>query len=78
MTDAALQRHPDHPWLLSQRSVILFNLGYVQASVAPAINAYRNNPSFLFTRDVAVRRLGCHSSLGANRRRAAHVSGNRC
>ena len=57
MTDAALQRHPDHPWLLSQRSVILFNLGYVQASVAPAINACRNNPSFLYTRDVAVRRL---------------------
>ncbi len=57
MTDQALQKHPDHPWLLSRRSVILFNLGYVQDSVAPAINAYRNNPSFLYTRDVAVRRL---------------------
>lgn len=57
MTEQALQKHPDHPWLLSQHSVILFNLGYVQASVAPAINAYRNNPSFLYTRDLAVRRL---------------------
>lgn len=57
MTEVALQRHRDHPWLLSQHSVILFNLGYVQASVAPAVTAYRNNPGFLYMRDVAVRRL---------------------
>ncbi len=55
--DNALKSHPDHPWLLSDRSMILFNLGYVKASVAPALNAYRNDPSSLFARDIAVRRL---------------------
>lgn len=63
LTEAALQRHPDHPWLLTQRSVILFNLGYVEASVAPAIGAYLNNPSFLFARDVAVRRLAAAGQI---------------
>lgn len=57
MTDIALQKHPDNPWLLSRRSVILFNLGYVQASVTAAISAHRNNPSSFSTRDLAVRRL---------------------
>lgn len=64
MTDAALQRHPDHPWLLGQRSFILFNLGYVQASVAPAMNAHRNCPSFVYVRDVAVQRLMAAGRFG--------------
>lgn len=54
---AALRRHPDNPWLLSLQSMILFNMGYVQASVAPAIASARNDPSSLNGRDIAVRRL---------------------
>ncbi|MFM9978135.1 MAG: hypothetical protein ACKVOP_08850 [Sphingomonadaceae bacterium] len=57
IVDNALKTHPDHPWLLNWRSVILFNLGYVQASVAPAMASYRGEPSSLKSRDVAVRRL---------------------
>ena len=55
--DAALRRHRDHPWLLNSQSVILFNLGYVSASVDPALNAIRNDPGSFGARDVAVRRL---------------------
>ena len=57
MTEIALKKHPNHQWLLSQHSVLLFNLGYVQASVAPAISAYRSDLSALSIRDTAVRRL---------------------
>ena len=57
MTEMALKKHPNHQWLLSQHSIVLFNLGYVQASVAPAISAYRTDPSSLSIRDTAVRRL---------------------
>ena len=55
--DEALRRHPDQTWLLSNRSVILFNLGYVKASVADVMNAVRNDPSSFDGRDIAVRRL---------------------
>jgi tetratricopeptide (TPR) repeat protein len=55
--DAALRKHPDNPWLQNSRSVILFNLGYVEASVAPALASVRNDPSSFGGRDIAVRRL---------------------
>jgi tetratricopeptide (TPR) repeat protein len=55
--DAALRRHPDHPWLQNNRSVILFNLGYVKDSVEPALSSIRNDPSSFGARDIAVRRL---------------------
>lgn len=52
-----LRRHPDHPWLLTLQSMALFNLGYVQASVPPAIASVRTDPSSQTSRDTAVRRL---------------------
>ncbi len=55
--DQALRMHPDNPWLLTSRSIILFNLGYVRASVADSISALRNDPGSFGGRDVAVRRL---------------------
>ena len=55
--DGALRVYPDDPWLLTGRSVIRFNLGYVQASVADSLRAIRNDPGSLVGRDLAVRRL---------------------
>jgi tetratricopeptide (TPR) repeat protein len=55
--DEALREHPSDPWLLSQRGLMLFNLGYVQDSVTSAMSAYRNDPSSFGGRDIAVRRL---------------------
>ena len=57
IVDGALRAHPDEPWLLQSRSVILFNLGYVQGSVGDALSAVRNDPSSFGARDIAVRRL---------------------
>lgn len=59
----ALQHHPDHPWLSSLQSMILFNLGYVQASVQPAVASVRVDPSSLTSRDIAVRRLAAAGHL---------------
>lgn len=61
--EKGLQSHPDHAFLLSQYSLIQFNLGYVQASVAPALSAFRNDSSSLRARDVAVRRLAAAGRL---------------
>ena len=55
--DAAVRIYPDEPTLLYDRSVILFNLGYVNASVADALGSVRNDPSSFGGRDTAVRRL---------------------
>ena len=57
VVDAALRMHPHEPWLLKNRSVILFNLGYVQASVTDALESVRADPRSLSGRDIAVRRL---------------------
>ena len=65
IVEEALRQHPDHPWLLSSRSMILFNLGYVQASVAPAVASVQNDPSSLSSRDIAVRRLAAAGRLPA-------------
>lgn len=62
--EEALQRHPEHPWLLSLQSMMLFNLGYVEASVAPAIASVRDDPTSLVTRDIAVRRLAAAGRIG--------------
>jgi predicted Zn-dependent protease len=55
--EQGLRMHPDHPTLLSHYSMVLFDVGYVKDSVAPALNALRSDPSSLYSRDVAVRRL---------------------
>ncbi len=55
--DAALRRHPDNPSLLNNRSVVLFNLGYVKAAVTDAMNSLRSDPSSFGGRGIAVRRL---------------------
>lgn len=55
--DEALRMHPNDPRLLNFRSVILFNLGYVQASAADALQSVRSDPSSFNGRDIAVRRL---------------------
>ncbi len=55
--DAALRMHPNHPSLLGVRSVVLFNLGYVQASVADSLGSLRDDPSSFGSRGIAVRRL---------------------
>ena len=65
--DAALRVHPDEPWLLESRSVILFNLGYVQASVVDALRAVRNDASSFDARDIAVRRLAAAGQIAAAR-----------
>ncbi len=57
VTDDALRMYPNDPWLLTNRSVILFNLGYVQASVADTLRVLRTDPSSFLIRDMAVRRL---------------------
>ena len=55
--DAALRKHPDDPLLLTNRSVILFNLGYVNDSVVDAVNAVRSDPSSFSGRNLVARRL---------------------
>jgi hypothetical protein len=55
--EQGLRMHPDHPTLLSHYSMVLFVVGYVKDSVAPALNALRSDPSSLFSRDIAVNRL---------------------
>lgn len=61
--DAGLRVHPDEPLLLNNRSVILFNLGYVNDSVADAMNSVRSDPSSFSGRDIAVRRLAAAGRL---------------
>jgi hypothetical protein len=58
-----LKMHPDHWQPLSQYSVIQFNMGYVKDSVAPTLTAFRNDPSSLGGRDVAVRRLAASGQM---------------
>lgn len=55
--EQGLKRHPDNSFLLSQHGLIQLNLGYVKDSVSRALNAFRNDPSSLHTRDVTVWRL---------------------
>ena len=55
--EQGLRSHPDHPTLLSHYSMVLFDVGYVKDSVAPALDALRTDPSSLYGRDIAVRRL---------------------
>lgn len=55
--DDALRMHPNQPWLLGVRSVVLFNLGYVQESVVDSLRSLSNDPSSFGSHDIAVRRL---------------------
>jgi hypothetical protein len=55
--EQGLRTHPDHATLLSHYSMILFDVGYVKDSVAPALDALRSDPSSLYSRDIAVHRL---------------------
>ena len=55
--DDALRSHPASPSLQSVRSVVLFNLGYVQASVADSLESLANESSSFGNHDIAVRRL---------------------
>jgi TolB-like protein len=53
----ALRVHPNDPSLLMSYSVTLFNMGYVQASVAPALRATEVDGTSMNCRDTVVRRL---------------------
>lgn len=55
--DDALRVHPDDPWLLYSRSMVLFNLGYIQSSVVDCLRALRNDPGSFEGRNRSVRRL---------------------
>ena len=57
LVERALRQHPDEPRLLRQWSRMLFAAGYVQDSVAPALRAVANDPTWMTGRDFAVRRL---------------------
>jgi TolB-like protein len=62
--ERALVLHPNDPKLLRQWSVMLFNAGYVRASVEPALRAVKSDPTWLSGRDMAVRRLGAAGRFG--------------
>lgn len=53
----ALRSYPNEPKLLQRLSINLFNAGYVSDSVAPSLLAVRSDPTSIFARDIAVRRL---------------------
>jgi tetratricopeptide (TPR) repeat protein len=57
VADRALAKYPDNPDFLRLYSGLLFNTGYVHASVDPALQAMRSDPTWLHGRDFAVRRL---------------------
>lgn len=56
-TEKALKLHPDEPKLLRMWSMMLFTAGYVGASVEPALRAMESDPTWMYGRDLAVRRL---------------------
>ncbi len=68
LIDSALQKYPDNPDLLRALSVTLFNLGYVRASVEPALQAVQSDPTWLYGRDMAVRRLAAARRVDEARR----------
>ena len=57
LMEAALRAHPDDPPLLRKWSLMLFDAGFVEASVAPALQAVAGDPTWMTGRDFAVRRL---------------------
>jgi tetratricopeptide (TPR) repeat protein len=56
-------RYPAATGVLSGIGTLLFNLGYVRASVGPALQAVRYDPSSVWKRDTATRRLAAAGML---------------